>query len=183
MMQKVSLWDLFLAFLKIGAFTIGGGYVMIPAIQDEMSRRGWIAEDELPDIVALAQAAPGLLTVNMSIFAGYRLRGVAGSVVATAGVILVPFVIILLIAMFFSSIRENIWVEKAFNGVRPAAVGLVAAYFISLLKKNSHWWDWAIASAALVAVSLLEISPIWIVLVVIVVAASALYVKERRSER
>ena len=84
-MEKVRLSEIFLAFAKIGTFTIGGGYMMIPAIQDELSRRGWVPEEELPDMVALAQSAPGLLTVNMAVFAGHRLRGVPGSVAATLG--------------------------------------------------------------------------------------------------
>ena len=83
--KKVPLWQIFLVFAKIGAFTIGGGYAMIPIIQDEMSRKKWIPEDELPDIVALSQSAPGVMAVNISIFAGYRLRGIKGSIAATLG--------------------------------------------------------------------------------------------------
>ena len=70
--KEVSLWQIFTVFAKIGAFTIGGGYAMIPLIQAEMSRRGWISEDELPDIVALSQSAPGVMAVNISIFAGHN---------------------------------------------------------------------------------------------------------------
>jgi chromate transporter len=83
MEKKVSLWQIFWVFAKIGAFTIGGGYAMIPIIQAEMSRRGWIGDDDLPDIVALSQSAPGVMAVNISIFAGYRLRGIKGSIAAT----------------------------------------------------------------------------------------------------
>ncbi|MCR5003096.1 MAG: chromate transporter, partial [Bacteroidales bacterium] len=71
-MNQASLLNIFTVFAKIGAFTIGGGYAMIPLIQDELDKRGWISEDELPDIIALAQSAPGVLAVNVSIFAGYR---------------------------------------------------------------------------------------------------------------
>ena len=83
MKEQVSLMEIFGVFAKVGAFTIGGGYAMIPIIQREMNSRGWIGEDELPDIIALAQSAPGVLAVNMSIFAGYKLRGVKGSIAAT----------------------------------------------------------------------------------------------------
>ena len=96
--ENISLWDIFAVFSKIGAFTIGGGYMMGPAIQEEIIKRGWIAESEMPDIVAVSQSAPGLLTVNMAIFCGYRLRGFKGGLVATLGCILVPFIMILLIA-------------------------------------------------------------------------------------
>ena len=90
-----SLWKIFLVFAKIGAFTIGGGYAMIPLIRDEMVRRGWMTDEELPDIIALAQSAPGVLAVNMSVFAGYRLRGVKGSIAAPLGATLPSFLIIL----------------------------------------------------------------------------------------
>ena len=107
MEKKVSLWQIFWVFAKIGAFTIGGGYAMIPIIQAEMSRRGWIGDDDLPDIVALSQSAPGVMAVNISIFAGHKLRGFKGSVAATLGSILPSFLIILGIAMFFSAFKDN----------------------------------------------------------------------------
>ena len=96
MKEYASLLEIFGVFAKVGAFTIGGGYAMIPIIQRELSSRGWIGDDELPDIIALAQSAPGVLAVNMSIFAGYRLRGVKGSIAATLGAVLPSFVAILL---------------------------------------------------------------------------------------
>lgn len=179
----ISLWEIFLVFFKIGTFTIGGGYMMVPAIENEMRKRMWISEDELPDIVALAQSAPGLLTVNMAIFAGHKLRGVKGSIVATLGSILAPFVIILLIAMFFSSFKDNPFVIKAFNGVRPAAVAIIAAYCIKLLSKQSHWWQWVIALAVLCGMVLLKISAIYILLVLIIGAATVTYLTQRRAGR
>ena len=177
----ISLWEIFLAFLKIGAFTIGGGYMMVPAIQDELSKRKWISEDELPDIVALAQSAPGLLTANMAIFAGYRLRGVKGSVVATLGSIAAPFLVILVIAMFFSSFQDIPAVVKIFNGVRPAAVAIIAAYCVRLLSKQSKWWQWAIALATLAGMTLLKISAIYILLTVIVISAAIAFLRQRRA--
>lgn len=179
----ISLWEIFLVFLKIGTFTIGGGYMMIPAIENEMRKRMWISEDELPDIVALAQSAPGLLTVNMAIFAGHKLRGIKGSIVATLGSILAPFVIILLIAMFFSSIKDNPYVIKSLNGVRPAAVAVIAAYCVRLLSKQTHWWQWAIALGTLCCMVLLKVSAIYILLVLIVCAATFSYIRQRRVEK
>lgn len=179
----ISLWHIFGVFFKIGAFTIGGGYMMVPAIQDELSRRGWISEDELPDIVALAQSAPGLLTVNMAIFAGHKLRGIAGSIAATLGCILAPFIVILLIAMFFTNFKDYPIVVKAFNGVRPAAVAIIAAYCVKLLRKQGHWWQWAIAIATMCCMILLKISAIYILLTIIVCAAAITYYIERRAAR
>ena len=180
-MKKVSLWQLFLVFAKTGAFTLGGGYVMIPALQEEMSRRGWISDEELPDIVALAQSAPGLLAVNMSIFAGYKLRGFRGSVTATLGSVLPSFIIILLIAMLFANFKDNIYVMKAFLGIRPVAVALIAAAAIKMGRKNvCTWWAWALCIGAAMGVALLKISAIYILLVLIVAAASFSLVREGR---
>ena len=180
MTQKVSLWQIFAVFAKIGAFTIGGGYAMIPIIQREMSRRGWISDDELPDIVALSQSAPGVMAVNISIFAGYRLRGIKGSIAATLGSITPSFLIILAIAMFFSAFRDNPWVERAFKGIRPVVIALIAVPMINMARKScTTWWKWLIAVASLVLVAFLNVSPIYILLVVIVLGFSATYYKQR----
>lgn len=183
-MQRVSLWKLFLVFNKIGAFTIGGGYMMLPAIEDELLRRKWIPEADMPDIVALSQSAPGLISVNMAIFSGYRLRGFAGSVVATLGCILPPFVIILLIAMFFSGFSDHPIVQRIFAGVRPVAVGLIAAYTIKLLRAGGlKAWKLLLSFGTTAAVALLHFSAAYILLTVIVVATVvALVLQKRRAQ-
>lgn len=177
----VSLWKIFWVFTKIGAFTIGGGYMMVPAIEAEIRKHGWISDEELPDIVALSQSAPGLLTVNMSIFTGYKLRGVRGSIVATLGSIIVPFLIILAIAMFFASFKDNAVIEAIFKGVRPVAVAIIAAYTFKLVRKHTSWWQWAITIAALVGIALLKISAIYILLTIIVFSAALAYYRQRRA--
>ena len=178
--KPVSLWQIFAVFAKIGAFTIGGGYAMIPIIQDEMSRRGWISEEELPDIVALSQSAPGVMAVNISIFAGYRLRGVKGSIAATLGSITPSFCIILAIAMVFTSFKDNPWVVKAFKGIRPAVIALIAVPMVNMAKKCCKaWWAWALAIGALILVAFLDVSPIYILLCVIAVAFGFTYYKEK----
>ena len=114
--EEVSLWQIFTVFAKLGAFTIGGGYAMIPLIRDEMIKRDWMTDEELPDIIAMAQSAPGVLAVNMSIFVGHKLHGVKGSVVATLGSVLPSFITILLIAMIFTNFRDNPVVEHPSGG-------------------------------------------------------------------
>ena len=184
MEKKVSLWQIFTVFARIGAFTIGGGYAMIPLIQAEMSRRGWIPEEDLPDIVALSQSAPGVMAVNISIFAGHRLRGVKGSVAATLGSILPSFLLILAIAMFFTAFKDNPWVERAFKGIRPVVVALIAVPMIKMGRSScKSWWAWFLAIAALVLVAFLEVSPIYILLCVLVLGFSITYYKEGRWKR
>ena len=177
--ERASLWRIFTVFAKIGAFTIGGGYAMIPLIQAEMSRRGWISEDELPDIVALSQSAPGIMAVNISIFAGHRLRGFKGSVAATLGSILPSFLIILSIALFFTAFKDNPWVAKAFAGIRPVVIALIAVPTVRMAQKSCRkWWAWLLAVISLALVAFLSVSPIYIILCVLVLGFSLTYWKE-----
>lgn len=179
MEKRVSLWEIFLVFAKIGAFTIGGGYAMIPLIQAEMSRRGWIPDDDLPDIVALSQSAPGVMAVNISIFAGHKLRGVKGSIAATLGSILPSFLIILAIAMFFTAFKDNPWVERAFKGIRPVVVSLIAVPMVNMARKCcTTWWKWLLAIVSLLLVAFLNVSPIYIILCVLVLGFGFTYYKE-----
>ena len=182
MEKKVPLWQIFAVFAKIGAFTIGGGYAMIPIIQDEMNRRKWIPEDDLPDIVALSQSAPGVMAVNISIFAGYRMRGIKGSIAATLGSILPSFLIILAIAMVFSSFKDNPVVIRIFKGIRPVVIALIAVPMIRMARKsNKSWWAWLLSAVSLALVAFLNISPIWIILVTLILAFAWTWYKEHRS--
>lgn len=168
-----SYWQIFTVFAKIGAFTIGGGYAMLSIIQKEIVNRGWLKDEDFTDIVTLAQSAPGLLAVNISIFTGYRLRGTKGSVIATLGCILPPFAIILAIAMAFSGYQDNPTVIKIFKGIRPVVVALIAVPMLNMAKKaNRTWWAWALSAVALGLVAFLKVSPIYILICVIVVAAA-----------
>ncbi len=176
-----SYWQIFMTFAKIGAFTIGGGYAMLPIIQSEIVKRGWLKEEDFTDIVALAQSAPGLLAVNISIFTGHKLKGTKGSIVATLGSILPSFIIILLIAMLFSGYQDNPTVIKIFKGIRPVVVALIAVPMIQMAKKaNKTWWAWLLSAASLAGVAFLKISPIYILLTVIIAAAAISKYREGR---
>ena len=182
--QGVSLWNIFTVFAKIGAFTIGGGYAMIPLIEAEMLKRGWISQDDMPDIIVLAQSAPGILAVNMAIYSGYRLRGLRGAIAASIGAVLPSFLIILLIAMLFTGIKDNPTVVKIFKGIRPVAVGLILVPAVNLARKGCRkWWSWAVLAASLVAVVLLKVSPIYIILVTIIIEVAISMAKEARTGR
>ncbi len=181
--EIAGLSEIFWVFTKIGAFTIGGGYAMIPLIQNEMSRRGWLSEEELPDIIALAQSAPGILAVNVAIFAGYRIRGLKGSIVATVGTALPSFFIILFIAALFSGYQNNPDVIRIFKGIRPVVISLIAVPMIKLAHKNNKtWWAWAISGITLALVSFLKVSPIYILLTIIVSALSITYYRNKKGK-
>ena len=180
-MQQVSLWKIFGVFAKIGAFTIGGGYAMIPVIEREMRVRGWMEESELGDIVVLAQSAPGLLAVNMAIFTGHKLRGLRGSIVATLGAILPSFLAILLIAMVFTNFRDNDIVRRIFQAIRPVAIALILVPAVRMAQRGCKtWWAWAIVIGTLVLVAVLHVSPIWIMLVLLVCGAGISYLWNKK---
>lgn len=167
----ISLWQIFLVFAKIGAFTIGGGIPMIAAIKSELVERKWLDDEDFIDIITLAQTAPGLFAVNISILTGHRLRGTKGSVVATIGSSLPPFLIILLVAMFFTTFKDNEYVIKAFKGIRPVVVALIGVPMITMVKATKmRWWSWIVMLSSIVLVCVLKVSPIYILICVIVMA-------------
>lgn len=178
-----SLWQLFVVFAKIGAFTIGGGYAMLQLIEQEIVKRGWIDEKEFPDIIALAQSAPGLIAVNISIFIGYRIKGTKGSIIATIGSILPSFLIILVIAMAFSTgVKDSPIMEKIFMGIRPAVVSLILAPMIKMAKTaNRNWWAWILTAASLLLVGFLRVSPIYILLVTIILGVTVSLYRQKRD--
>ena len=183
MATKAGLWQIFSVFAGIGTFTIGGGYAMIPLIERAMCKRGWISEEEMPDIVVLAQSAPGLLAVNMAIYSGYRLRGLKGAIAATLGAVLPSFAIILLIAIVFTNFKDNPVVVRIFRGIRPVAVGLILVPAVNMARKGCRkWWQWLICLASLAAVAVLKFSPIYIILVTIVLAVGLTAAKEARHK-
>ncbi|WP_040213469.1 chromate transporter, partial [Clostridium polynesiense] len=128
-------FQLFKCFFKIGAFTLGGGYAMVPLIEKEVvENNGWLDKQEFIDSLALAQASPGPIAVNTAVFVGYKDSGILGAIFTTLGAVLPSFLIILLIALFFRNIKDNVYVEKAFKGIRPAIVALIAAPLLGMSK-------------------------------------------------
>lgn len=165
--MKMNIYlESFGIFFKIGAFTIGGGYAMVPLIENEIvTKRKWIEKEDFLDLLAISQSAPGILAVNISIFIGYKLRGIRGSIITALGTILPSFLIILLIALFFHSFRNNPMVESIFRGIRPAVVALIAAPTFTMAKsaKINRYNIWIPIISALL-IWLMGFSPIWIIL-------------------
>ena len=167
-----ELLAIFWSFLKIGAFTFGGGYAMIPLIQHEViHRRGWLAESEFLDLLTLAQTAPGPIALNTAVFVGYKHRGYLGALSAILGIVVPSFVIILVVAMFFSTVRDNRWVDAAFKGMRPAVVALIVAPIVGLTK-GMRWWLIAVAAATALTVWYFGLSPVWLLIAGAVVGAA-----------
>ena len=176
--------QLFWTYLKIGTFTLGGGYAMLPLIQREVvDRQGWIDEQEFLNMIALAQAAPGLIAVNSAIFIGWRVGGWRGVCGAVLGAVLPSFVIILLIAMVFADWKELPAVEAAFKGIRPAVVALIAAPLFKLAKSAKiSWLTVLIPIAAALLIWLLGVNPVWVIVATIVITLIVVDIVERRRK-
>lgn len=159
-----ALLEIFWSFLKIGAFTFGGGYAMIPLIQHEViNNRSWLSKEEFVELLTIAQAAPGPISLNTAVFVGYKYRGYWGAVSAVLGVVVPSFLIILIVAMFFATMRDNRWVDAAFKGMRPAVVALIVAPIVGLAK-GLHWTLIAVAAATALSVWHFGFSPVWLLI-------------------
>ena len=158
--------ELFLTFSKIGSFTLGGGYAMVPIMEKEIvDKKHWLTREEFLDILVVAQSTPGLFAIDMASHIGYKYKGTLGGIVGALGVAGPSILIILLIAMFFHAFKGNIYVEKIFMGVRPCVVALILAPCFTMarsakLNRRNLWIP--LLCAALIY--LLGVSPIWCIL-------------------
>lgn len=159
-------YELFKTFFQIGLFTIGGGYAMIPLIEQKVvDEKAWVSKEELLDLIAVAQSCPGVFAVNISIFIGNKRSGSKGAVVACLGTCLPSFLCILAIALVFQQFRENTYVEHFFHGIRPAVVALIALPVFRMAKsaKISRYNVWIPIVCAFL-IWMMGVSPIFIVL-------------------
>jgi chromate transporter len=149
-MKRPPLTKIFFTFLKIGAFTFGGGYAMLPLIRDAVVvKEQWISEEGFVDLIGITQSVPGVLAVNSAIFLGYQIAGLPGAFVATLGAVLPSFFIILALAAFFQEFSANKLVARAFKGIRPAVVALIA-HAVFQLGKRAIKNGWALMLMLLV---------------------------------
>lgn len=132
-----TLLSVFLSFLKIGAFTFGGGYAMIALLENEfVQKKKWIGKDEFLDMAAIAESTPGPVAINSATYIGYKIAGVAGSVTATIAVVIPSFVTIYVISLFFEKFLSLKWVEYAFNGIQACVVYLILTAGLKMLKES-----------------------------------------------
>lgn len=177
-----KLVDLFLIFIKIGTFTIGGGYAMIPLIEKEVvDKKEWIDRKDFLDMLTLAQSAPGPIAVDVAAFVGYRVAGLIGSVVAVLGAIFTAFLLLLVIAMYFVGMKQNVIVESVFKGIRPAVIALIAAPVIRLGKNAKiNRKNIFIPVLTVVFVAFLNVNPIYVIVIAALGGIIYGYVAKRR---
>lgn len=135
----IVLIELFLAFLKIGAFSFGGGMAMIPFIEREVvTKYAWISKSEFLDIIGISQMTPGPIAINSATFVGYKVGGVAGSLISSIGVVLVAFILVIIASKTLDKFKENKKIQGALMGMKPVIIALVINAFISLSKESYH---------------------------------------------
>ncbi len=164
------LLELFLTFLKIGAFTFGGGYAMLPLIQQEVSAHGWMDKTALVDFLAISESTPGPFAVNAATYIGTTVGGLPGAVCATLGVVLPSFVIMLILAKIFSSFCQKQAVKGVMCGLRPAVVGLIASAVLSVGQS-------ALLPSG-ISFSVLLSLPFWISLLIFLIMSLLIFLKK-----
>ena len=164
----------FKTFFKIGVFTLGGGYAMIPIIESEVvERKKWLTKEDFVDTVAIAQTCPGVFAINLSVFIGYKMRRLRGAIFTALGTALPSFLIILIIAMFFHQFEDNKVVAAIFRGIRPAVVALIAVPTFKMAKTAKIVLsNFFIPVACALAIWAMKVSPI----LIIILAAAGGYV-------
>ncbi len=167
MSEKWKTWfSMFVSFFKIGAFTIGGGYAMLPLIEQEVvNRKKWVSKNEIVDIFAISQSVPGVIAINTSLFVGYKVGGLPGACIAAAGMIFPSFFIILFIATVLNEFQSLTVVQNAFAGVRAGVAALILVTAINLTRTAIK----SVAAALIAMISFMlmvffEISPILVII-------------------
>lgn len=142
------LWQAFLSFFKIGAFTFGGGLAMIPLIQKEaVEKQGWVTDDDILEIVAIAESTPGPIAINAATFVGYRAAGILGSACATFGTVLPSFLVILAISFVLRQFQELAVVQYAFWGIRAGVLAMLLKSLWTMFQKSRKGWPGYVAMA------------------------------------
>lgn len=176
-----ELWELFIMFCRIGGFTFGGGYAMLPIIQKEVvEKRNWATADEILDYYAIGQCTPGIIAVNTATFIGYKRKGIIGGIVSTMGMVFPSIIIITTIARFFQHFQDYKMVQHAFGGIRVVVVALIVNTIIKMYKQTvKDWIGIAIFILSFSVIAFLKTSPI---IVIFLSAITGILIKRKEME-
>ena len=180
-----KLLSLFWTFFKIGAFTFGGGYAMIPLIQKEaVEKKGWVTDDDILEIIAIAESTPGPVAINSATFVGYRTCGFWGAACATFGVVLPSFLIILAIGYVLNEFQNAPVVQYAFNGIRAGVLALLFKALFTMYKKSPKGWvSYVVMAVAFVLTAILKVNVFIVILICAVFGLTTALIAERRAEK
>ena len=177
--------ELYLAFVKIGAFTFGGGLAMMPIMQRELiEKRGWLTEEELIDYFAIGQSTPGIIAVNVSTFVGYKRLGVLGGIIGTIGVVTPSWVIIMLLAGAISSVDKYPLAQKALKGINVAVAALLTSVIVKFSKKTiKNIWNALFMLLAFALIYFLKVQSVWIILSALIIGCLLTLYKQKKNTR
>ena len=177
--------SVFWTFFKIGAFTFGGGYAMVPLIQKEaVEKKGWITDDDILEIIAIAESTPGPIAINSATFVGYRTAGVLGAACATFGVVLPSFCIILAIASVLREFQEVKAVQYAFNGIRAGVLALLFKALWGMYKKSPKGWvSYVVMAGAFVLTAFLKVNVLFVIIGCAVFGLVTAILAERKVQK
>ena len=180
-----DLFQIFGAFFRIGAFTFGGGYAMIPLIQKEaVEKHGWVSDDDILEILAIAESTPGPIAINSATFIGYRAAGIFGSMMATLGVVLPSFVIILALSFILREFQELEVVRYAFAGIRAGVLALLCKSLWTLYKKSPKGWPaYVVMVASFVLTAFFDINVLFVIVGCAVFGLISSRYLQRREEK
>ncbi len=179
-----KLWQIFLTFFKIGAFTFGGGYAMIPLIQREaVEHRKWVSDEDILDIVAIAESTPGPIAINSATFVGYKAAGVLGSAMATFGVVLPSFVIILALSFVLQQFQEVLAVQYAFRGIQAGVLALLFKALWTMYKKAPKGWAaYVVMGGSFLLTAILNVNVLFVIIGCAVFGLTTAMLAERRMK-
>ena len=162
-----ELFELFMIFFKMGSFTFGGGYAMLPIIQEEIvNKRNWATDEEILDYYAIGQSTPGIIAVNTATFIGYNRRGLIGGIVATLGIVSPSIVIITIIAIFFKNFQDYVLVQHALGGIRVVVAALILNAVIKMYKDSvKDWVGIVLFIVSFLLLVFLDITPIVVIII------------------
>ena len=165
-MNGKVLWQVFSSFFKIGAFTFGGGYAMIPLIQNEaVEKRHWVTDEDILEVVAIAESTPGPIAINSATFVGYKAAGILGSMCATLGVVLPSFVIILILSFILQQFQQVQAVQYAFQGIRAGVLALLVKALWTMYKKSPKGWAaYVVMGASFVLTAIFDFNVIFVLI-------------------
>ncbi len=184
MNKAKKCWLVFITFLRIGAFTFGGGYAMIPLIQREtVEKHKWISDDDILEIIAIAESTPGPIAINSATFVGYKVAGVFGSFCATFGVVLPSYIIISIIALLLNEFQDIKAVQYAFFGIRAGVLALILKSFVTMFKKcEKAVVPYLLLAAAFLIGTLTDISVVFVIIGCAVLGLATSLLSQRKEK-
>lgn len=176
--------ELYLAFVKIGAFTFGGGLAMMPIMQRELiEKRGWLSEEELIDYFAIGQSTPGIIAVNVATFVGYKRLGVLGGIIGTIGVVTPSWVIIMLLAGAISSVDKYPLAQKALRGINVAVAALLTSVIVKFSKKTiKNVWNALFMLLSFALIYFFKVQSVWIIISSLIIGSLLTLYRQKKTE-